>query len=268
MNKFLTILTGCGVGLLAVTSCKKQSLVTYNAADNIYFNFISDTSPRLYSDTTNVTFSFSSDAVKDTIVRIPVQVTGVASKADRAFQLSVDANSTAVANTDYVLPSTLVIPAGQISDSIAITFKRTAAIKDHSVFLALRLQANDQFKTQLQIRSRYANDLSIIEPGDTSQMQTFKIILSDMLQAGPYWTNYSYYFGDFSEKKVRLMNQIIGMPLDFWSVDLYSSQLQQANTLYYGGFTYRYLSDQNYQGNTIFEADGITPMLMGNYFYY
>jgi hypothetical protein len=30
---------------------------------------------------------------------------------------------------------------------------------------------------------------------------------------------------------------------------------------------YRYLSDQAFQGNTIFEADGVTPMNMGSYFH-
>lgn len=253
------------LGLLLGTSCKKQSLITYNASDNIYFNFISGIEPVRYSDSVNITFAFSPDAVQDTIVKIPVQVTGVASKTDRAFEVTVDPNSTAVASTDYILPTAFVVHAGQTSDTIPIKFKRTAAIKTQSVFLALRLKANDQFKTQLQYRSMFAIEMNNIGPADTSQMQTFRVILSDMLQAGPYWNNYSYYFGDFSEKKVRLMNQIVGMPLDFWSVDI-SSQAQQANTLYYGGFTYRYLSDQAYQGNTIFEADGVTAMKMGEYF--
>jgi len=90
--------------------------------------------------------------------------------------------------------------------------------------------------------------------------------MSDQLQAGPYWSSYSYYFGEFSEKKVRLINQIAGMPLDYWSVELYSSSQHQSNALYYAGLTFRYLSDQAYNGNTIFEADGVTPLRMGSYF--
>jgi hypothetical protein len=258
-----------GLVILLVTSCKKATLTHYNAADNIYFNFISDTDPVRYADTTNVTFAFSNSSVTDTVFHLPVAVTGLAGTTDRTFGLTVDGSSTAVAGTDYVLPSSLLIHAGHIVDTIPIQFKRTAAIRTKAVVLFLRLRANDQFKTQLTFRSRSSSDqLLYIAPGDTIAMQTFKMILSDMLQAGPYWTNYSYYFGDFSEKKVRLMNQVSGMPLDFWSVDLYSTQQQQSNALYYGGLMYRYLSDQAFGGNTIFEADGVTPMTMGSYFLY
>ncbi len=255
-----------GLALLSVTACKKSSLISYNASDNIYFNLIADTDPIRYADTANVTFAFSSSSVTDTVFKLPVAVTGVAGKTDREFALSVDANSTADASTDYVLPSSFIVHAGRLTDTIPILFRRTPAIRTSSVFLALRLKDNTQFKAQFSYRSLVGNDLTVIPPGDTIQMETFKITLSDMLQAGPYWNEYDQYFGVFSEKKVRLMNQIAGMPLDFWSVDIYSSQQQQANSLYYGGFTYRYLSDQAYQGNTIFEADGVTPMTMGDYF--
>ena len=266
MKRTINILLLGGLILLLITSCKKETLTRYNASDNIYFNLIVD-SPIRYSDSTNLSFAFSSPSVTDTVFKLPVAVTGIPGKTDRAFGLTVDANSTAVAGTDYVLPSSFVVHAGKLTDTIAIRFKRTAAIKSKSVFLALRLKENDQFKTQMTYRSRSGSDATgSIAPGDTIRMQTFKVNLSDQLQAGPYWKNYSYYFGDFSEKKVRLMNQIAGMPLDFWSVDVYSSQVQQANTLYYGGFFYRYLSDQAFAGNTIFEADGVTPMTMGSQF--
>jgi hypothetical protein len=247
-------------------SCKKQSLLTYNASDNIYFNYIADTAPIRYSDTVNITFAFSNSSVTDTVFHLPVAVTGQASTKDRVFEVTVDPASTAAASTDYVLPGSFLVHAGRLTDSISILFKRTDILKTSSVSLVLQLKENDQFRTQFPYRGRYGNDLTNIAPTDTIQVETFKVNLSDMLQAGPYWSGYSYYFGDFSEKKVRLMNQVTGMPLDFWSVDSYSSTQQQANTLYYGGFMARYLSDQAYQGNIIFEADGITKMTMGGYF--
>ncbi len=266
MKRFIYNLLLGGLALLSVTACKKSSLITYNASDNIYFNLITDTDPIHYADTANVTFAFSNSSVTDTIFRLPVAVTGVASRTDREFALSVDANSTATASTDYVLPSSFIVHAGRLIDTIPILFRRTAAIRTSSVLLALRLEDNARFKAQFSYRSGLGNDLTVIPAGDTIQMETFRITLSDMLQAGPYWNEYDQYFGEFSEKKVRLMNQIAGMPLDFWSVDLYSIPQQKADALYYGGFTYRYLSDQAYQGNTIFEADGLTPMTMGDYF--
>jgi hypothetical protein len=266
MKRTIYILLLGGLSLLMAASCKKQSLLTYNASNNIYFNYISDTAPTRYSDTVNITFAFSGSSVTDTVFNLPVAVTGSASNKDRVFEMTVDPASTAVASTDYVLPGSFLVHAGRLIDTISILFKRTAAIKISPVSLVLQLKENDQFRTQFPYRGTLGNSLSFIDPTDTIQVETFKVNLSDMLQAGPYWSGYSYYFGDFSEKKVRLMNQITGMPLDFWSVDSYSSTQQQASTLYYGGFMARYLSDQAYQGNILFEADGITKMTMGSYF--
>jgi hypothetical protein len=254
--------------ILLAASCKKETLMTYNASDNIYFNYtyLTQSGPMYYADSLNVTFAFTDSTHKDSILRIPVAITGTAKSTDRNFDVSVDAGATAMASTDYVLPSTFVVHAGRTTDTIPVTLKRTVALKTNTLFFTLRLKANDQFKTQIQYRSRTSNDISYIAPGDTSQTQTFKVLMSDQLQAGPYWDSYSYYFGNFSEKKVRLMNQIAGMPLDFWSIDLYTSDQQSNNALFYAGLTYRYLSDKAYNGNPIFEADGVTPMTMGSYF--
>ncbi|WP_133177684.1 DUF4843 domain-containing protein [Chitinophaga parva] len=260
----ILLLTVC---VLLAASCKKESLMTYHAADNIYFNYSYQTNsgPLFYADSLNVTFAFSPDKQTDSILRIPVAVTGTAKGTDRNFDVAVDAGATATAGTDYILPATFVMHAGRITDTIPVTLKRTATLKTSVLSFTLRLRENDQFKTQIEYRSRNANDLSYVAAGDTSHTLTFKVLVSDQLQAGPYWSNYSYYFGDFSEKKVRLMNQVAGMPLDFWSVELSTTQ-QRANALYYGGFTYRYLTDHAAAGNTIFEADGQTPMTMGSYF--
>jgi hypothetical protein len=256
------------LAFVMATSCKKDTLMTYDASDNIYFNYTYQvpSGPVYYADSLNVTFAFSDNTKQDSVLHLPVAITGPAKNTDRNFDVTVDPNATAMASTDYILPSTFVVHAGRTTDTMYVTLKRTVSLKTNVLFFTLRLKANDQFKTQIQYRSRNSTDIQSIAAGDTSQTQTFKVLMSDQLQAGPYWSSYSYYFGDFSEKKVRLMNQVAGMPLDFWSVDIYSSSQQQANSLYYGGLIFRYLSDEAYSGNAIFEADGVTPMKMGSYF--
>lgn len=268
MKRSFNILIPAACILFLAVSCKKETLMTYAAADNIYFNYTYQvpSGPLYFVDSTNITFAFSPDAQKDSVIRIPVAVTGTASNADRTFSVTVDPGSTATAGTDYVLPDNFIVHAGRITDTMLVKLNRTAALKTNTLFFMLRLKETTDFKTQLTYRSRSPYDLTNIAAGDTTAMQTFKVLVSDQLQAGPYWDSYSYYFGDFSEKKVRLMNEIVGMPLDFWSVDLYSSNQQKANALYYAGFTYRYLTDQAYAGKTVFEADGVTPMTMGYYF--
>jgi hypothetical protein len=256
------------LALLMAASCKKETLMTYNASDNIYFNYtyLTTSGPMYYADSLSVTFAFSDSTHQDSVLRIPVAITGTAKSTDRNFDVTVDAGATAMASTDYVLPASFIVHAGRTTDTILLTLKRTLALKTNTLFFTLRLKENNEFKTQIQYRSRVSNDLTFIAAGDTSSTQTFKVLISDQLVAGTYWSSYNYYFGDFSEKKVRLMNQIAGMPLDFWSVDLYSSDQQSNNAPYYAGLTFRYLSDQAYNGNAIFEADGVTPMTMGGYF--
>lgn len=254
--------------LLMGASCKKDPLLTYKAADNIYFNFITGVDPAnnnlgQYTDSLEVTFSFSDASVTDSIVDIPVAVTGVASDQDRTFNLSVDAASTAKAGVNYEFPNAFLLRAGITEDTIRIKVKRTPELKTSMLTLLLTLQDNDQFKTQYLFRPRQGNSQTNIIGQDTIWTTTFKVTMADMLAAGPYWAmNYSYYFGTFSEKKMRLMNQVTGMPLSFWSKPANTAQ-ERAQIGYYGGFMARYLSDQTAAGNMIFEADGITPMKMG-----
>src|SRR3954464_1464726 len=93
--------------IIIAVSCKKDTLMTYNASDNIYFNYtyLTPSGPTYYADSLNVTFAFSDSTHKDSVLRIPVAITGAATNTDRNFDLSVDAGATAMASADYVLPA-------------------------------------------------------------------------------------------------------------------------------------------------------------------
>lgn len=254
--------------LLMAASCKKEALLTYKAADNIYFNYLTGVDPAnnnlgQFTDSLDLTFSFSDATVTDTMASIPVAVTGVASDHDRYYALSVNSASTAKSGVNYELPNALLIRAGKTEDTLYIKVKRTPELKTNQLILQLDLKENDQFKTQYLFRPRQGNSQTNIRDQDTILTTTFKVTMADMLAAGPYWYNhYEYYFGTFSEKKVRLMNQVAGMPLSFWSKPANTPQ-ERSEVAYYGGFMARYLSDQTAAGNMILEADGITPMKMG-----
>ncbi|WEK37536.1 MAG: DUF4843 domain-containing protein [Candidatus Pseudobacter hemicellulosilyticus] len=259
-----------GLSILLGTACKRESLMTYVSADNIYFDYIAGADPATdylgrYTDSIELTFSFSDGSVQDSTIGIPVSVTGVAQSYDRTFRLIVDPSSTARPGVHYELPAAFVLPAGKIKDSVFIHFKRAADLKTAAQTLLLHLEDSDQLKAQLKFRGTNPRE-SNMYISDTVLMTSFRINLTDMLSAGPYWSmDYEYSFGTFSEKKVRLMNEIVGMPLDFWSRPATTNE-QRATITYYGGFTARYLSDQAFAGNTILEADGVTPMKMGSRF--
>lgn len=265
-RSFYTFLAG-GL-LLMVASCKKEALLTYKADDNIYFKYIIGADPAtdylgLYTDTLDFTFSFSEASVTDSILNLPVGVTGVVSSQDRTFVLAVDPASTAKPGVNYEMPPSFLMRAGLISDTIRIRIKRTPELKTTALSLVLRLQENDQFKMQIEYRPRNPRSPINISDGDSVKTLSFKLSIADMLAPGPYWAqHYEYSFGTFSEKKVRLMNQITGMPLSFWSKPLNTAQ-ERSDAAYYGSLMARYLSDQAFAGNIILEADGITPMKMG-----
>ncbi|MDD7885092.1 DUF4843 domain-containing protein [Flavivirga sp. 57AJ16] len=227
-----------------LSSCTKEGLLTYDIKDNIYFI--------KFPDSLDVSFAYSNASVQDSLVKMPVYVTGVPADRDRIFTLSVDPSSTAVENTDYSFPETFTIHKGQVSDTIYIKLERTDDLQTTMKTLILNLTSNEEFDTNLGSE-------------DSQFTVLYKITVSDMLTAGRYWGSLSYYYGDFSVKKIQLMHQVTGMPLDFivnpTSYNDYNSLIP-----YYGLIMNRYLLDQQDLNNTIYEEDGVTEMRMGVFF--
>lgn len=243
------ILYSCIV-LIAI-SCKREPLTTYNAADSVYFNYNMGFSS--YNDSMDFSFAYADASVRDTVLKIPLAVTGVAATSDRYFSLVVDPASTAVAGTHYELPEPL-IHAGKVQDTLRLLFKRTADLASGIKKLVLHLEPNEFFKTDLQYR--------ITNNGtpDTMSVLTFSISGSDIISEGPYWSSfYAAFFGTFSKKKVEFIHDLLDMPLDFWTIA--PTNQRKAMSIYYASTTGRYLSDQAAQGNVILDEDG-TPMKM------
>jgi hypothetical protein len=239
--------------------CEKDKLLTYDAGENIYFQYkvgVDSTSNSLgtLTDTLDYTFAYSPASVEDTLFPIPIAVTGDPVATDRAYKVVADAGGTAKEGQHYEWPS-LVIHAGRVKDTLFLRFKRSADLQHGQVNMTIRLQPNDNFNTDLPFM--LAHDI------DTIPVTSLYIRLSDILTAGADWDGfYGTYFGDFSEKKVRLMNEIVGLPLDFWIKPAYSSE-QIAGATYYATAMGRYLRQQAMAGNIIYEEDGVTQMKMG-----
>ncbi len=250
MNKLLYIVLFAGL-LGGVYACKKEKLLTYDAPDSIYFQLMHITTQ---IDSTSLSFAYSPASVQDSTIMIPVAVTGVAAKTDREYSVAVDPASTAKQGTHYVLPSKFVLPAGVLIDSFPVKFTRTTDLQDTTLKLVLDLKQNVSFHT----------DIPIFIGSDTVNALSVTISVSDIMVPGPYWTSiFNAYFGSFSVKKVKLLNQVTGMPLDF-----------PINGIFYAGLTFgaqasnyaitmsRYLEDQAASGHTVYEDDGVTPMVM------
>lgn len=242
------------------TACKKDGLITYNASNDIYFNYKSGVDPSKQQlgtliDTVDYTFAYSPDNVRDTLFPIPIAITGAPANTDRIYKIVVDAGATAIEGKHYAWPP-LVIKAGRVVDTLFMRFNRTADLRQGRVSMTLRLVPNENFSTDIQSRlGGYADTVNAI---------LFKVSLSDMLVAGPDWNiYYASYFGTFSEKKMRLMNTVVGLPLNFWATSGGLNSAGIASAIYYATAMGRYLRQQAAAGNPIYEADGVTLMMMG-----
>jgi hypothetical protein len=238
---------------LLVAGCKKDTIFTYNAFDNVYFNYLSQGQPL---DTAEVTFAYSPVSVTDTIFKVPLTVIGLASDHDRTYSVSTDTGTTAVSGKHFTLPDTFIFHAHQLVDSLPVRIIRTADLQTQAVILRIKLEStNDLHADMKTVTTLFGNEINLV---------SFKMNISDILGPGQYWTNvFVTYFGTFSVKKVRLINQITGMPLNYYSTGWLPDLNLSARASFYAISTARYLSDQKAAGNIIFEDDGITPMTMG-----
>jgi hypothetical protein len=244
-------------------SCNKSTLITYNAPDDIYFDYrrgvnLAASSKGFPEDSLDFTFSFSSPDVKEYLLPLPLLIAGKPADHDRVINLVIDPASTAVKDKHYVLPTSLVVRAGHVADTIFIRLLRDPGLKNSEVSLLLKLSPNENFGTSLQYKYR---DISS-SAKDTIDLTSFRLKISDMLVKGQLWDIwFLYYFGPYSEKKVRLMNQVTGLPLNFWAGTSLTNDMFSL-TAYYATLMGRYLREQAAAGNTIYESDGVTPMQM------
>ncbi|SEW35040.1 DUF4843 domain-containing protein [Chitinophaga arvensicola] len=233
-------------------ACKKQQLMTYNAPDNIYF-FYKRNNVRL--DTMDFSFAYSPLSVTDSIVKIPFTITGVPVNNDREFVVTVDPSSTAKPGVNFVLPDKFVLSAGKLVDSFSIKLIRTKDLQTNTLSLRLNLNANNNFQIALK-------DIASA-PGVNAL--SFKINISDVLNQGSFWSGvYSTYFGTFSVKKLRLLNQVAGMPLDYVINGIYDLNLN-ARCAFWAISMSRYLKDQQNAGTPVYDEDGTLMVMAPSY---
>jgi hypothetical protein len=117
----------------------------------------------------------------------------------------------------------------------------------------LNLQPNNSFQTDIKVIEGLLDSINPL---------SLKINITDILGPGTYWTGILQgFFGAFSIKKVKLLNQVTGMPIDITINGIYDLNLN-AKCATYAIAMSRYLKDQTAAGKTVYEDDGITPMAM------
>jgi Domain of unknown function (DUF4843) len=247
--KYLSVIA---LGLILIFACKKQKLLTYNTANTIYF---ADSNGIQFIDTGFFSFAFSDSTVMDSSFGINVYVTGGPSSQDRVFSVVADGASTAIAGQEYVLPDSCVFHAGHVKDTLYVKLLRAKLLQDSTVHLVLDLKSNLNFQANLPF---LYDDLE-----DTLSATSYQLGINDILTSGPYWTGIIQpYFGNFSVKKVQLMNQVVALPLNFWTSNVLTDLDLGPQSIYYAIAFTKYLNAQAAASDTVYDTGGL-PMTMG-----
>ena len=236
--------------LLVVTglvSCTKE-IKTFDGKANIYFVNATVSSPTQQSD---ISFALSKPSLLDSTVRLQVRILGAPAATDREYKLVVSDTSTARLGVDYeFLNDKFVVKAGEVSDVVQVHLKRTAAMLDTTLSIALELYANENFETMME--NRVTNSLT----GATLSFTRHTVYVNDVLKKPARWLD--AYFGTFSRQKLALICELFNVTPEYLDKSLSIPEMT-----YYGKYTQRYLNDKKALGETIYEEDGVTEMTMG-----
>ncbi|MDF2192828.1 DUF4843 domain-containing protein [Paraflavitalea sp. CAU 1676] len=242
---FISILAGVLAG------CEKD-IKTFDGKPDVYFQYASQ--PRqsfntILVDSTIVSFAYASAAYKDSVLVVPIKVSGLVMDYDRPYLIKANDSSTAKAGVHYeIINSDFTIGAGKISDTVYLKLKRIPEMLTQSFNIYLELHPNENFGVGLEKKLASANKyVSTIR---------HRVMVDDILKKPMYWID--GYLGVFSRKKLYLMSEQLDIP-----IDKLNTTVSVAEVNYYGKFMQRYLNEQKTLGNIIKEDDG-TDMIMGS----
>lgn len=229
-------------------SCTKKGLELYDETANgssIYFNEAINAKSNLIK---TVSFGFEGYSIKDSIVAIPVAVTGHPSDHDRRFQLKLTDSTTAVADQHYTFLRQPIIRAGRVVDTLLLKINRTADMATTQYQLDLLLEKNDAFTTQL---------------GDTSRIYLkYKVLMDDIAGVSYLWTTYARkaaivsYFGAYSRKKVDLMMEVLKIKPAFF-YDPAANTVTSTLLISYSRYMYYWLNKEAAAGRVYLDENGL-----------
>lgn len=218
--------------VLSSWGCKKE-MMSYHGNEGVYFAVqrASNSGPEASSPLyyySNV--EFAKVVPNETELNLKVMITGPIKDYDRFFAVEVNPDSTTGKEGVHYKPvvKEVKLPAGQSFAYIPVTFLRAADLKTKTVYLGLRLVANNYFSLAFP-------DWDAI-PGRTSpegpqpakfDASLHTIRINDFIVKPNVWTGSitadnkeTGSWGAFTEKKIRLMYEVMGLTYaDFSSIE-------------------------------------------------
>jgi len=193
MRKYVIILLS-----FFLWNCSQEELPLYNGKTCIYF---SDKDTKGFLKEMN--FSFGLLNVMDSVIQIPVAVTGDTVNYDRYFSFTVD-STTATEGVHFDLPEQGVLPAGKAVGYIPVALHRI--VDDNEIYnLYLRLLPDENF--ELNIPEAYSDK-------DTIDLTRMTLNFSSSITQPRIWRESM--FGYFSVAKYNTFSEVCGKDAAYW----------------------------------------------------
>lgn len=242
--------------ILLFTSCKKDGLQLYNqelSGSSVYFPEAVGTT-KSTAIVKTVSFGYVGYSKKDSVLAIPVAVTGDSAATDRPLKLAVAASSTAVEGTHFSLLKSPVIRAGKVADTVFLKLNRTVDMTAKQFEIDLVLQENQFFGIKMH--------------DTTSNYLTYKVIVDDIAGKSYLWVNnvrgVVSYFGDYSRRKVDLIIEVLQLDANLFYEPQNTSFFTAARLISFSRYMVYWLNKEAEQGRIYYDENGVR-ITMGSF---
>ncbi|MCR8669015.1 DUF4843 domain-containing protein [Aestuariibaculum sp. M13] len=251
MKKYIYIsILACST-LLSLVACAKDELQEFDTlVSNVYFEWAKEGRENYTQTLDSLDFSFVQfdQSVTDTIINVPVKILGYTSKMDRTVNIKILSDkTTAEEGVNFTMPTSVVLPADSVRAYIPVTLFRDASLREEIKSVSFKLLPNQYFGTDIYTTEEYHNvdrPLSFTE---------FEITFSDILTKPSYWVSiYDNYLGEWSSRKIYLLVELTGKPLD----SFFSGYATPSGLFADTRILRDYLDERRAANDPVMEADG------------
>lgn len=221
---------------LLLSACQKEKTPLYSNKGAVWFQVYNDY-PAAFTgnrgDTTRISFAVMSASATDTVLEIPVALTGNLADKDRSIQVKVAKNPVNASSKYELLPS--VIPANGTGGTARIKIFKTANLDVKQDTITLQLEESTDLTTGYVAHLKHC------------------VIFSNLLERPSWWDDNLgvNYLGRYNEDKLRILFEVLGSLNAPYDPNV--SSVWRYN---------KYLLDQYILANTPVYADG-TPVGFG-----
>lgn len=199
-TKFILLIP---VAALLFFACSKDIEIFDDNESYIYFNMPAVLDERYHPTNQRIDslfYSFALDdyTIQDMIIKVPINIIGVAADHDRQYKIEIVADETTATDADWDKSSvaTTVIKKGELRDSLYVRIFRSEATETQFRQIVLRIVPNEEFK------AGFSNQLKM------------KVSFTSILTPPDWWSRWPELFGPFYREKFVKWQEIYYLGAD------------------------------------------------------